>query len=265
MNPDIPATADDVVYPDSDGEPMAENTLQWDWIVKVVGELREQYSGQEVFVAGDLFWYPVKGDNKTRLAPDALVAFGRPPGMRGSYRQWVEGGIAPQVVFEIMSPGNTRDEMRAKQKWYDRFGVEEYYLIDPDRQQAQGWVRDEDRLVTIYPMDGFVSPRLGIRFECNGEVKLFAPDGREFRTREERVEELAVELSKTAAAFEEERARAMEERYRADEAFQLAEREKQRAEQEKQRAEQERREKDTLILKLRELGVNPDDVLKRTG
>lgn len=63
-------------------------------------------------------------------------------------------------------------------------------------------------------MDGFVSPRLGIRFAVNGEVKLYTPDGRGFRTREERIEELSVELSKTAAAFEEGRARAMEERNR---------------------------------------------------
>ena len=36
----------------------------------------------------------------------AMVVFGRPKGYRGSYRQWEEGGIAPQVVFEILSPGN---------------------------------------------------------------------------------------------------------------------------------------------------------------
>ena len=114
MNPDRTAT-DAAEYPDSDGQPMADNTLQWDWMVKIVGELREQFAGQEVFVAGDLLWYPVKGDPKTRQAPDALVAFGRPPGYRGSYKQWEEAGIAPQVVFEVRSPGNTRNEMAAKQ------------------------------------------------------------------------------------------------------------------------------------------------------
>ena len=45
-----------------------------------------------------LLWYAVEGDNKIRQAPDAMVAFGRPKGYRGSYRQWEEGGIAPQVV-----------------------------------------------------------------------------------------------------------------------------------------------------------------------
>jgi hypothetical protein len=40
----------------------------------------------EVFVAGDLLWYPVEGNNKLRIAPDVMVAFGRPKGDRGSPR-----------------------------------------------------------------------------------------------------------------------------------------------------------------------------------
>ena len=81
-----------------------------------------------VFVAGDLFWYSVEGDNRTRLAPDALVAFGRPKGHRGSYKQWEEGGVALQVVFEVLAPGNTSKEMADKLAFYERYGVEEYYL-----------------------------------------------------------------------------------------------------------------------------------------
>jgi hypothetical protein len=101
----------EIAYPESDGKPMTDNTLQWDWMVKIVGELREVFAGQDVFVAGDLLWYPVKGDPKTVAAPDAMVAIGRPPGYRGSYKQWEEAGIAPQVVFEILTPGNSREEM----------------------------------------------------------------------------------------------------------------------------------------------------------
>jgi Uma2 family endonuclease len=61
----------------------------------------------DVFVAGDLLWYPVPDRRETGpIAPDVLVAFGRPKGRRGSYRQWEENGIAPQVVFEVLSPSN---------------------------------------------------------------------------------------------------------------------------------------------------------------
>src|SRR5580704_10366564 len=159
-----------VVYPESDGKPMADNTLQWDWMVKIVGELKEMFAGQNVFVAGNLFWYPVKGDPSTVTAPDGLVVFGRPPGYRGSYKQWEEDGIAPQVVFEILSPNNTREEMEDKLAWYDRHGVEEYYFIDPYKNQINGWVRSDGHLMSVYPMAGFESARLKIRFDVNGEV-----------------------------------------------------------------------------------------------
>ena len=57
-------------------------------------------------MSGDLFWYPVEGEPGIRQAPDIMVVFGRPRVDRGSYRQWLEAHIAPQVTFEIWSPGN---------------------------------------------------------------------------------------------------------------------------------------------------------------
>src|SRR5207302_5944114 len=101
------AIDEQLLYPDSDGQPMAENTLQYQWIVTIQGNLDDLYRNDaDVFVAGDLLWYPEEGKPTVRIAPDILIAFGRPKGYRGSYKQWEEGGIAPQVVFEILSPGN---------------------------------------------------------------------------------------------------------------------------------------------------------------
>lgn len=150
MDTNSTAVLDEVTYPESDGKPMADDTLQWDWMVKIVGELRELFAGQNVFVAGNLFWYPVKGDRNTVIAPDAMVIFGRPPGYRGSYKQWEEEGIAPQVVFEILSPSNTREEMDDKLLWYDRREVEEYYFIDPYKNQLNGWIRHDGHLRSVY-------------------------------------------------------------------------------------------------------------------
>ena len=96
-----------IVYPESDGQPIAENTLQFQWIVTIEGGLDALFiNDPNVFVAGDLLWYPVEGEPTIRAAPDSMVVFGRPKGDRGSYSQWEEGGIPPQVVFEILSPGN---------------------------------------------------------------------------------------------------------------------------------------------------------------
>ncbi|MEI6046338.1 MAG: Uma2 family endonuclease, partial [Chloroflexota bacterium] len=133
---------EEIVYPESDGKPMADNTEQFNWIVTIKNGLEELFMGNpNVFIAGDLLWYPVEGKPKIRAAPDAMVAFGRPRGPRGSYRQWLEGNIAPQVVFEILSPGNKPPEMETKRGFYQLYGVEEYYIYDPDSYSLSGWIR----------------------------------------------------------------------------------------------------------------------------
>ena len=168
---------------------MAENTLQYDWIVKVTGGLRRLFANDpNVFIAGDLFWYPVEGHPEICVAPDTLVVFGRPPGYRGSYRQWEEGDIAPQVVFEILSPGNRFGEMSAKFNFYRRHGVEEYYIYDPgpDRLELSGFLRHMGDLAVIPTMNGHVSPRLKVKFEMHEDgLHLVGPDGRPFGTFEE--------------------------------------------------------------------------------
>jgi Uma2 family endonuclease len=188
MNP--LSTTRPIDYPDSDGMPMAENTLQFQWIVTIEGNLAALFaSRRDVFVAGDLLWYPVEGDPTIRQAPDALVVFGRPPGHRGSYRQWDEAGIAPQVVWEILSPGNRLAEMTRKFKFYERYGVVEYYVYDPDRHHLTGWKRDGNELKEIEAMHGFTSPLLGIRFEIDGDdLRILRPDGKPFLTFQELAE-----------------------------------------------------------------------------
>jgi len=180
-----------IVYPDSDGKPMAENTLQFQWIVTIKEGLERVFHDRpDIFVAGDLFWYPVEGRPDISAAPDALVAIGRPKGHRGSYKQWEEEGIAPQVVFEVLSPNNRFGEMYRKLKFYEEFGVDEYYLYDPDHDVLEGWRRLEDELQQIPEMHGWTSPGLGVRFDSSGsELKIFGPDGRPFLTYQEIAQE----------------------------------------------------------------------------
>jgi len=174
-----------IVYPESDGKPMADNTKQFRWIVTLEGGFEALFRDREdVFVAGDLFWYPVEGRPDIRMAPDVMIVFGRPKGDRPSYKQWEEENIAPQVVFEVLSPANSLLEMAKKLEFYDRYGVEEYYLYDPETGDFTGWIRGEDgRLRVIDEIQGWVSPRLGVRFEIeDGELRVIRPDGQRFMT-----------------------------------------------------------------------------------
>jgi Uma2 family endonuclease len=225
-------STEEIDYPDDDGLPMSDNTLQFQWIVTLQGNLAALYRDDpQVFVAGNLLWYPVMGRPEIRGAPDTLVAFGRPKGYRGSYRQWQEDGVAPQVVFEVLSPGNRDEEMDRKFAFYDAHGVEEYYVYDPDSTELFVWQRQQGRLQPIYPVDGWVSPRLGIRFILSAdELIILRPDGTRFMTF------LELEQQREDAQREAEQARRKAQQFKQD-----AEQAKQGAEQAKQDAEQARR------------------------
>lgn len=205
-----------IIYPDSDGQPMADNTEQFQWIVLLKENLECLFAQDDnVFVAGDLLWYPVEGHPEIRVAPDAMVALGRPKGKRGSYRQWEEDNVAPQVVFEILSPGNRAKEMIRKLQFYERYGVNEYYVYDPDDNELTGLQRGEHGLEVIETIEDWTSPLLGIRFFLTPDsLEIYYPDGRKFLT----TVELNQEMTK-----------------------------------EKQRA-------DRLAAKLKELGIDPEEI-----
>lgn len=177
-----PTTESTLTYPESDGQPIAENTESFRWLVMIKENLEALFYEQtDVFVAGDLFWYPVEGQPDIRRAPDIMVVFGRPKGPRGSYLQWQEADIAPQVVFEIFSPSNTLTEMMEKLEFYEQYGVEEYYIYDPQRAELTGMLREDDKLRVYTPLNGWSSPRLGIRFDLSAdELCIFAPNGQPF-------------------------------------------------------------------------------------
>jgi Uma2 family endonuclease len=231
----------EIIYPDSDGQPMSDNTLQFSWIVKIKENLEILFAKDpNVFVAGDLLWYPIEGDNTIRRAPDTMVAFGRAKGYRGSYKQWLEDNIAPQVVFEILSSGNRLAEMTAKFEFYDRYGVEEYYIYDPDRVDFTGWLRRDGRLQGISNIQGWISPRLGVRFELGEELEVYTPAGELFLSPLEiaqKAESAQLEASRQQARATVAESQVQQERERADAAEQKAA---------------------MMAAKLRELGIDLD-------
>jgi ATPase subunit of ABC transporter with duplicated ATPase domains len=132
------------------------------------------------------------------------------------------------VVFEVLSPGNTPMEMADKQDFYERHGVEEYYVFDPEKMALHMYLRQGEVLRRVRHLKDFVSPRLGIRFDLTGdEMVVFGPDGQRF---------LSFEELKTAQARAE--ARADQAEQRADQAQAHVERAEARADQAEARAEE---------------------------
>ncbi|MEM8808652.1 MAG: Uma2 family endonuclease [Cyanobacteria bacterium P01_G01_bin.38] len=229
-----PTIPQQFLYPDSDGNPMADNTIQYRWIVRLVTNLKQLLKDQTAFVAGDLLWYPVKVKvpPAPSQAPDVMVVLGRPDGDRGSYKQWQENNIAPQVVFEILSPSNSAREMIAKQGFYGEHGVLEMFFYDPESNDFWGLVRShqEQPFAPITSLNfPWISPILNIRFEMFEEgLAVFHPNGEPFKEPGEYIEE---------------RDQAQQER--------------DQAQQERDQAQQER---DRAFAKLRELGIDPSQL-----
>ena len=136
-HPGIPPDAgemDDlsIVYPSSDGEPMAESDWQYIPLTETVSTLRVWFQDRpDVYVAGDMLVYYRMNDNRTRVAPDVYAVFGASGNHpRDSWIIWREGK-APDFVLEIASPSTWRRDMDEKRRIYADMGVTEYWRFDP--------------------------------------------------------------------------------------------------------------------------------------
>ncbi len=176
----------EINYPDDNGESLSDNTRQLAWIILIKTNLDALFAADpNVFIAGDLLWYPTEGNNKRSAAPDVMIVFGRPKDHRRSYKQWEEDNIPPQVVFEVLSHCNTVKEMEKKLAFYNEYGVEEYYLYDPEDNHFRAWIRGDVNLELVALEQEWISPRLGVRFDLtDGEMKIWGPDDRLFTTYE---------------------------------------------------------------------------------
>ncbi|HEY9635552.1 MAG TPA: hypothetical protein V6D14_19270 [Coleofasciculaceae cyanobacterium] len=105
-----PLSQSEVIYPDSDGKPRANNTKQLRWILVIQKNLDRLFADDpNVFVAGDLFWYPVEGKPNIVNAPDVMVVLGRPKGdslaeqaRRDVIPRLLEMGLSVEQVAEAL-------------------------------------------------------------------------------------------------------------------------------------------------------------------
>jgi Uma2 family endonuclease len=127
--PEIP----EIIYPSSDGKPVAETYDHLYAILITLEVLRQYLTGQQATVLGNQFLYYSQGFPKLRIAPDVMVIFDVQPGGRDNYKIWEEGQV-PAVIFEITSPGTKDQDIIFKKDLYAQLEVKEYWLFDPKGQ-----------------------------------------------------------------------------------------------------------------------------------
>ncbi|HEX4496615.1 MAG TPA: Uma2 family endonuclease [Thermoanaerobaculia bacterium] len=154
----IPLQRDDVYYPESDGQPMAETDLHRDEMVDPIHALKRRYrDAPDVYVTGNIFFYYVQGDPRAVVAPDLFLVKGVAKERRRTYKLWEEGRV-PSLVIEITSDSTRHEDLSKKKLCYERLGIEEYFLHDPYqdylRPALQGFRLIDGRYQRIEPEIG---------------------------------------------------------------------------------------------------------------
>jgi Uma2 family endonuclease len=213
----------EIIYPSSDGEPLAETQQHVLAILMALALLRLYLQEQQAVVFADQFLYYIEGNPRARVAPDVMVVFDIEKRLYANYKIW-EGRQTPAIIFEVTSAGTRETDWNFKKTLYEQLGVTEYWLFDPYgewiTEQLQGYRLNED---------GVYKP---IRDNCS-EVLQLKLQAEEYLIRFYRLDNGEKLLT-------------LEESYSANLAA------NQRADQEKARA-------DRLAEKLRQLGISLDD------
>ena len=160
-------------FPESDGEPMAETSANAIQMVDLQWTLQTLFDRQgrleTTTVGGNQMMYYNEHNGWEHISPDVYVIFDRPPLAPPSWKTWVEGKF-PDIVFEITSPSTQTQDLstrpRGKLTLYERLGVREYYVYDPQQEMVPSFYGFESRDGFLEPLaplasGGIMSPLLG--------------------------------------------------------------------------------------------------------
>ena len=174
-----PTVVDNVDYPASDGQPVGETPRHINNLFYVTYTLGQWFaSNPSVFVAGNMFVYYERGNNRRHVSPDVFVSLDIPKETvppRERYLLWEEGkGL--DTVIEFTSPSTADEDLTTKRGIYrDILQVREYFLFDPIGETLapplQGLRLVDGTYQPIEPMEGRLpSAVLGLHLEADGDI-----------------------------------------------------------------------------------------------
>jgi Uma2 family endonuclease len=213
----------EILYPESDGQPMAESDLHRKEMTYLIDALGEHFAQEAaVYVAGNLFLYFKQGDPRSVVAPDLMVVKGVAKGDRKVFKLWEEGR-PPCLVVEVTSDSTQDEDLSKKKTIYERLGVEEYFLFDPlgdylaPRLQGYRLVRGRYAQARREADGSLVSGSTGVTFRLEGTRIRLVAGGRVLPRYEEARAQYAESEARNRALEEEiARLRAELERARRD-------------------------------------------------
>lgn len=233
-----------------------QNTLP-NWLLAILEEIWADR--QDWFFGVDMGIYDREAQRRRVpvAIPDGFLSLGVPRHKRESrgrlsYVLQEENGVLPVLVLEMVSQTYGQEYDQKFQK-YERLGVSYYLIYNPEYDR-----RDDHQPFELYKLvngryqlqsgEPVWIPEIGLG--VGRAVGMLGGIHREWLTWYDPMSQ--------AYPLPHQMIRQLETELEA--ARQEIIRQQQRAEQEQQRAEQERLEKLRLLEKLRELGINPDDL-----
>lgn len=140
---------------------------------KLVTEFIKAFEGgscEFYFAPFDVRFSDGSGNMKTIVQPDLCVVC--------DPNKLDEKGCigAPDLVVEILSPGNSKREMKNKYELYQEHGVKEYWVVNPNEQHILIYVLENGKYIGIQPViegDVVTSPTLPqLSFNTTGLYEL---------------------------------------------------------------------------------------------
>ncbi len=174
-------SAPTLVYPESDGEPMAETPKHQQVMIDCMDILRSHFRGVvDVYIAGNMLLYYEEGNPRKSISPDVFMVRGLSKKELRTYKTWEQPSTL-DFVLEVASPSTYAKEFNEKMEIYAKIlRVKEYCIYDPYHEIQPSFVGF--RLVgDMYKEIAFVEGRLpsetlGLELgERDGVLRLYDP------------------------------------------------------------------------------------------
>ena len=254
--------------PCDDDIPMetGRHKMQMDLLIDTTEYWLKQRS--DGFTSGNMFVYFSASQlrNQDFRGPDFFVVLGVPKGERKSWVVWEEEK-APDVVIELLSESTIEmDKVTKKQIYQDKMRVGEYFWYDPHNPTDWAGFSLQNSVYQPIPLDSqnrYISQKLGLALvRWEGSYRDIYTTWLRWTSLEGELVPNKYELAERAEQHAEQVQRYAEQvQQQAEEAQQQAERTQQNLTLVEEKARVLQTQNDRLAAKLKELGIDPGQLV----